>query len=199
MCYSILWLLGGVFQHSFECYGYDILIDDTLKPWLLEVCFRPLWCGKCCASNVQFACGFFQVNASPSLSTTTDSDRILKTQLLDDIFSIVIPPDFPRFVNFGFPFCFKIVILWSHLESCDSTETSQGNTSWNPSPEVGQFVLMYVCICFLIDYHVCPRHSPCLSILPSAMTRLPNSVSSEPRKKRSKLKRGEWDRGAERL
>ncbi len=59
------------------------------------------------------------MNASPSLSTTTDSDRILKTQLLDDIFSIVIPPDFP------------------------STETSQGNTSWNPAPEVGQFVLIY--------------------------------------------------------
>jgi hypothetical protein len=39
-----------------------------------------------------------QVNASPSLSTTTDSDRILKTQLLDDIFSIVFPPDFPRLV-----------------------------------------------------------------------------------------------------
>jgi tubulin polyglutamylase TTLL1 len=60
-----------------------------------------------------------QVNASPSLSTTTDSDRILKTQLLDDIFSVVFPPDFP------------------------SAETSQGCTSWNPAPEVGQFVLIY--------------------------------------------------------
>ena len=50
-------------------YGYDILIEDNLKPWLIEV------------------------NASPSLSTTTESDRILKMNLMKDVFSIVIPPD----------------------------------------------------------------------------------------------------------
>lgn len=59
------------------------------------------------------------MNASPSLSTTTESDRILKSQLLDDIYSVVFPPDFP------------------------SAETSQGCTSWNSAPEVGQFVLIY--------------------------------------------------------
>eukprot|EP00903_Cladosiphon_okamuranus_P012398 g11620.t1 len=57
-------------KHCFECYGYDIIVDDQLKPWLVEV------------------------NASPSLSATTESDRVMKTTLLRDIFAVVVPPDF---------------------------------------------------------------------------------------------------------
>ncbi|CAH0394240.1 unnamed protein product [Bemisia tabaci] len=56
-------------RHCFECYGYDIIIDEELKPWLIEV------------------------NASPSLTFTTAHDRILKSKLIDDILSIVVPPD----------------------------------------------------------------------------------------------------------
>ena len=52
-------------RHCFELYGYDVLIDADLKPWLVEI------------------------NSSPSLSTTTDSDRILKSSLLKDVYSIV--------------------------------------------------------------------------------------------------------------
>lgn len=54
-------------RHCFEVYGYDIMIDDQLKPWLIEV------------------------NASPSLSATTVSDRILKTKMMDDTIKIVCP------------------------------------------------------------------------------------------------------------
>lgn len=56
-------------RHCFECYGYDIIIDNTLKPWLVEV------------------------NASPSLTSTTGNDRILKYKLIDNILSVVLPPD----------------------------------------------------------------------------------------------------------
>lgn len=44
-----------------------IFKDDNLKPWLIEV------------------------NASPSLTSTTSSDRIMKFKLISDIINIVIP------------------------------------------------------------------------------------------------------------
>ncbi|KAL7296496.1 probable tubulin polyglutamylase TTLL1 isoform X1 [Trichogramma pretiosum] len=56
-------------RHCFECYGYDIIIDNKLKPWLIEV------------------------NASPSLTSTTVNDRILKYKLIDNIVSLVLPSD----------------------------------------------------------------------------------------------------------
>ena len=34
-----------------------------------------------------------QVNASPSLSTTTTSDHFLKLSLIDAILNVVLPPD----------------------------------------------------------------------------------------------------------
>ncbi|KAF4663913.1 putative tubulin polyglutamylase ttll1, partial [Perkinsus chesapeaki] len=55
-------------KHCFELYGYDILIDDMLRPWLIEV------------------------NASPSLSSTTTEDRLLKSSLIQDMLRIVVPP-----------------------------------------------------------------------------------------------------------
>jgi tubulin polyglutamylase TTLL1 len=61
-------------RHCFECYGYDVLIDADLKPWLVEV------------------------NASPSLTTTTEADRVLKLGLLRDIYNIVAP-NVPAAVN----------------------------------------------------------------------------------------------------
>ncbi|KAL3665826.1 hypothetical protein V7S43_009252 [Phytophthora oleae] len=55
--------------HCFECYGYDIIVDDNLKPWLVEV------------------------NASPSLSTTTREDRSMKSRLLRDVLELAVAAD----------------------------------------------------------------------------------------------------------
>eukprot|EP00232_Nephroselmis_pyriformis_P002460 CAMPEP_0182908730 /NCGR_PEP_ID=MMETSP0034_2-20130328/35368_1 /TAXON_ID=156128 /ORGANISM="Nephroselmis pyriformis, Strain CCMP717" /LENGTH=377 /DNA_ID=CAMNT_0025044927 /DNA_START=138 /DNA_END=1268 /DNA_ORIENTATION=+ len=52
-------------KHCFEMYGYDVMMDDDLKPWLIET------------------------NASPSMSADTPEDRALKFGLLDDVLSIV--------------------------------------------------------------------------------------------------------------
>ena len=50
-------------------YGFDFLLDCNCKPWLLEI------------------------NASPSLTTTTKVDKELKHALLRDVYQIVVPPD----------------------------------------------------------------------------------------------------------
>lgn len=50
-------------------YGYDILIEENLKPWLIEV------------------------NASPSLIASTEHDYKMKKEVLDSVFSIVVPPN----------------------------------------------------------------------------------------------------------
>lgn len=49
----------------FELYGFDILLDETFKPWLLEI------------------------NLNPSLNCDTDLDLKVKTNVMTDIFNIV--------------------------------------------------------------------------------------------------------------
>ena len=56
-------------KHCFELYGFDTLLDANLKFWLIEV------------------------NASPSLMTTTKNDYNLKKKLISDLLDIVIPPN----------------------------------------------------------------------------------------------------------
>jgi len=52
-------------QYCFELYGFDIMLDANLKPWLIEV------------------------NASPSFTANTENDYELKTGLLDDVLNIL--------------------------------------------------------------------------------------------------------------
>lgn len=52
-------------RRCFELYGYDIIIDSDLKPWLLEV------------------------NASPSLTANTKEDYLMKTDMLHGMLDIV--------------------------------------------------------------------------------------------------------------
>jgi len=59
-------------KHCFELYGYDILLDTNLKPWLLEV------------------------NASPSMTANTQHDNQLKVNLIDDVMTIL---DFEKILN----------------------------------------------------------------------------------------------------
>uniref|UniRef100_A0A3B3Z9U8 Tubulin--tyrosine ligase-like protein 9 n=1 Tax=Periophthalmus magnuspinnatus TaxID=409849 RepID=A0A3B3Z9U8_9GOBI len=52
-------------KHCFELYGYDILLDENLKPWLIEV------------------------NASPSLTASSKEDYEMKCCLLEDTLNVV--------------------------------------------------------------------------------------------------------------
>lgn len=52
-------------KHCTELYGYDVMIDETLHPWLIET------------------------NASPSLTAETPADYHLKFNMLQDMFNVI--------------------------------------------------------------------------------------------------------------
>ena len=56
---------GGHHENCFETYGFDVLIDETLKPWLIEV------------------------NASPSFAADTPFDRALKRKVVSDALDVL--------------------------------------------------------------------------------------------------------------
>jgi len=58
--------------NSFELFGFDVLIDADLKPWLIEV------------------------NASPSLSRDNELDFRIKDAMIRDTLRIAAPPPFDR-------------------------------------------------------------------------------------------------------
>lgn len=52
-------------NNCFEIYGFDILIDSKLKPWLIEV------------------------NVCPSLNSSSGLDRKIKTSLMCDVMNLI--------------------------------------------------------------------------------------------------------------
>ena len=52
-------------MNCFELYGFDVMVDDNLKPWLIEV------------------------NGSPSMRANTKKDKELKCGIIDDLLSII--------------------------------------------------------------------------------------------------------------
>jgi len=58
--------------NCFEVFGFDVLLDSTLRPWVLEV------------------------NASPSMAMDTELDRAIKPQLVRDTILLVNPMPFDR-------------------------------------------------------------------------------------------------------
>lgn len=56
----------------FDLYGADVIIDDEYRCWILEI------------------------NSSPSLSTETPLDEIVKSKLIDETIDLVNPIDFDR-------------------------------------------------------------------------------------------------------
>jgi tubulin polyglutamylase TTLL9 len=62
---SVQKVMSAERSHSFELYGFDVLLDSKLNPWLIEV------------------------NGSPSMTANTFSDQEMKMGILDDTLSVV--------------------------------------------------------------------------------------------------------------
>ena len=75
LCLRTLMAVGDKIPHqpnAFEVFGFDVILDEELKPWLIEV------------------------NACPALSRENDLDSIVKGSLIEDTLKIVSPPNYNR-------------------------------------------------------------------------------------------------------
>jgi hypothetical protein len=79
-------------ERCFELYGYDVMLDEHLKPWLIEV------------------------NASPSMTADSASDKELKTRVFEDVLNCV---DFEN----------KFATAKKEEEGASCSETSNSSSS----------------------------------------------------------------------
>ncbi|CAH8452595.1 unnamed protein product [Dicrocoelium dendriticum] len=85
-----------------ELFGFDVLLDENLKPWLLEV------------------------NVSPSLHTNSNLDNEVKTEVVTDMFNVAgfrLPPEY-RCVNFQIPSLDEVTSTSTSLSTNDITGDS---------------------------------------------------------------------------
>ncbi|XP_039312801.1 tubulin polyglutamylase TTLL5 isoform X3 [Solenopsis invicta] len=105
-------------ETCFELFGFDILIDDTLKPWLLEV------------------------NLTPSLGCDSPLDVRLKSALIADLFTLVgIAAADPilrsQNLNRTAVNSNKKIISYRRVQSAETLPQGKSNTNRNNKTKVG--------------------------------------------------------------
>jgi len=100
----------------FQIFGFDIMIDENVKPWLLEV------------------------NSSPSLSSDTPLDRRIKEKVIGDAFKIVnITPN----ERINYKLKQKAEELKTRLEQIYHFSKRDGDFTFeNPTPIVNEAEIM---------------------------------------------------------
>ena len=87
---------------GYELFGFDVILDDTLKPWLLEV------------------------NISPSLHSNSPLDLAVKGPLIAEVFNIVgyhLPPHLPASLSGQVDSQFQVMPL-QNLQRFDQASTT---------------------------------------------------------------------------
>eukprot|EP01029_Cantina_marsupialis_P003429 TRINITY_DN132828_c1_g1_i1.p1 TRINITY_DN132828_c1_g1~~TRINITY_DN132828_c1_g1_i1.p1 ORF type:complete len:493 (+),score=118.90 TRINITY_DN132828_c1_g1_i1:101-1579(+) len=106
-------------KHCFELFGYDIMFDADLKPWLLEV------------------------NASPSLSASTKEDHLMKCSLLSDMLDILdVEQQRPAGTDISHCGCFDLIYRDGPIPFLQNARSLLGCDPTTPPPRVTKLLAM---------------------------------------------------------